>query len=309
LELDGVKCMEGTERDDENARKTLYYQWVIFVLVLTGILFKIPAWTWKGLENGLMETFYDKGNKDSKVLKKDPVSYRQAVDDQASAFKKLKEQGSWGCTMYYMKFLFCQLLAVLILAISFHCTDVFLGNKFKMYGAKVINYYQLDELNRTNQVNPMCNAFPTRVGCKFTKGGTGSGIDSTFDYCILAQNIINEKIYLFLWFWFVAMFIFAAFQILLEVCIILLPFVRQFLSFQQVASGAFLTSKTKEYLKTCTVGEWFVLYQIGKNSHKDFFFKFLKKLAGDSEEFDNEKEPLVNETKENIELDDVVTKS
>ena len=284
------------------------------MLVLTGIAFKLPSWIWKGLENGLMETFYDKGNKDSKVLKKDAVAYRQAIDDQVSSFKKLqgsKGEGSWGCTIYYIKFLFCQLLAVLLLALNFHFTNAFLGHKFGLYGAKVINYYQTDEINRDNLVNPMCNVFPTRVGCTWTKIGTGGGRETVNDYCILAQNIINEKIYLFLWFWFVAMFIFASIQILLEVCIILLPFVRLFLSFEQVGSKGFLTSKTKDYLRHCTVGEWFVLYQIGKNTHKDFFFKFLKKLAGDAEEFDNdEKAPLVNEeTKENIELENVISKS
>jgi len=310
LELEGQKCIDS---NDQNKVKTLYYQWVVFMLVITGIIFKIPAWTWKMAENGLMETFYDKSHKSNKFLKQDPVSYRQAIEEQATIFKNLKKGGSWNCTIYYMKFLFCQLLAMLFLALNFHATDVFLNNKFAMYGSNVIEYYNLPELDRNQRINPMCNAFPTRVSCTFKKTGTGGGVSLDNDYCILAQNIINEKIYLILWFWFIAMFIFASFQFLLEICILALPFVRQFLTFQQVGSATFLTSKVKEYLKTCTVGEWFVLYQIGKNTHKDFFFKFLKHLAGDMEELEldlDEKSPLKHDAdNDTLELKNIMTES
>jgi len=281
LELEDEHCVDS---NDDNKNKNLYYQWVIFALILSGIMFKIPAWIWKIAEGGLMEIFYDQSRKSSKILKHDKAQFRLEVEEQAATFRKIK--GTWANSIYYIKFLICQLMAVLILALTFHCTDLFLNNKFGDYGSRVIKYYQEDENGRKQLVNPMCNTFPTRVNCFMKITGKGGNPSNFNDFCILAQNIINEKIYLLLWFWFVAMFIFASVQILLEICILALPFIRQMLTFQQVGSSGFLTSNVKAYLKKCTIGDWFVLYQIGKNTHKDFYFELLKQLA--DEDLDEE---------------------
>ena len=52
--------------------------------------------------------------------------------------------------------------------------------------------------------------------CTFHKFGP-SGTVQTFDgLCVLPLNIINEKIYVFLWFWFVTLAFITAIQVLLE---------------------------------------------------------------------------------------------
>ena len=43
-------------------------------------------------------------------------------------------------------------------------TDAFLGGNFNTYGPEVFDYYNnLNEYERQNSVDPMCNAFPTKV--------------------------------------------------------------------------------------------------------------------------------------------------
>ena len=37
--------------------------------------------------------------------------------------------------------------------------------------------------------------------------------------------------------------------------------------------------KVKKYLAECSVGDWFVLYQMSKNMNKRLFFDFLTSLA------------------------------
>ncbi len=45
--------------------------------------------------------------------------------------------------------------------------------------------------------------FPRKSSCQFQKFGSGGGIENQELLCVMAQNIISEKIFVFLWFWFV----------------------------------------------------------------------------------------------------------
>lgn len=77
-------------------------------------------------------------------------------------------------------------------------TNKFLGNSFLTYGIKVLNYYN----NYDGQLNPMEVIFPRIANCNFFKFGPSGTVQNIDVLCILVQNMLNEKIYLFLWFWF-----------------------------------------------------------------------------------------------------------
>ena len=192
--------------------------------------------------------------------------------------------------------------------LNFDLTDRFLDGQFKTYGYDAYNYLQFDETiqpekpnpmsNETIQPpnpppNPMCTAFPTRVSCTLTTGGTGSDATTTNGYCILAQNIINEKIYFFLWFWFMMLFGFAACNLFFQILMITIPKFRSkiiLVKFEEWNDIRMNLYNLEEFLSGCTIGDWFVLMQISKNNHKLFYAKFLHELAstGKSEEMFND---------------------
>ena len=62
--------------------------------------------------------------------------------------------------------------------------------------------------------------------CTFHKYGASGTVTKHDGLCILALNIINEKIYCFLWFWFVAVAIFSAMAVVYRFIIIALPSLR-----------------------------------------------------------------------------------
>jgi len=275
----GCKIAEAYRKNHGNTENQhLYYQWIIFMLVFSAILFKIPGWIWASLEDGLMDVFADHQKKRAHVLGEDESSLRNLARIQAKNFRRIKGR----TTFYFAKFMFCQILAIIMVILNFHITDRFLDGQFKTYGYDAYNYTQLNSTDQPNNPNPMCTAFPTRVSCTLTTGGTGSDATTTNGYCILAQNIINEKIYFFLWFWFMMLFGYAACSLFYQILMIAVPKFRSkmiLVKFEEWNDIKMNLYELERFLSGCTIGDWFVLMQISKNNHKLFYAKFLHELA------------------------------
>ena len=119
----------------------------------------------------------------------------------------------------------------------------------------------------------------------------GGQAQDTTGLCILYQNLINEKIYVALWFWFVLLFVVGSVQILVEVCIIFLPQLRRQLIIQQMGGNRPLALK---FLNGLSLLDWFFLYQIGKNVDKVIFGDFVEKIAKESYIDDDDTYPLMD---------------
>lgn len=85
---------------------------------------------------------------------------------------------------------------------------MFLGKSFFSYGIEVLKFYQNGNCKYNN---PMEVIFPRLTKCNFSKYGPSGTIQSIDAMCILPQNVLNDKIYLFLWIWF---FIIASISVL-----------------------------------------------------------------------------------------------
>ena len=85
-------------------------------------------------------------------------------------------------------------------------TDIFLHRKFRMYGWDVVQYYSYSLQQRNDPDlairNPMCTVFPTITSCSVPNVGASGVAQVHNGLCVLTQNIINEKIYLVLWWWY-----------------------------------------------------------------------------------------------------------
>merc|ERR1712066_1152661 len=69
---------------------------------------------------------------------------------------------------------------------------------------QVWQYYLLppEEQRMPGVKNPMCSAFPRIASCDYWRWGSGGRQESINAICILALNIINDKVFLVLWWWF-----------------------------------------------------------------------------------------------------------
>jgi hypothetical protein len=145
-------------QSDDGTKDTIYYQWVVFMLAINGIMFKIPHLLWRVCEGGIMKEFHRGKNARSNLMEDD--SMRSNIKIHMNSFKKLKGQKNLG---YYTRFQICQVLNLLILILNWWATDSFLSGHFHTYGAEVTEFYSKDSYVRGVTHDPMCNAFPTVV--------------------------------------------------------------------------------------------------------------------------------------------------
>ena len=108
--------------------------------------------------------------------------------------------------------------------------------------------------------------------------GTGNGKSSSSGVCILSQNIINQKIYFALWLWYTIVSAIGVLQILFELIILLVPTFRSTTITWQM--GKFDKKNVSKYVdQKLAIGDWFLLYQIGKNMDKHAFRLFLELIS------------------------------
>ena len=98
------------------------------------------------------------------------------------------------------KFYLCEVLNFVNIIFQIIFTDYFLGYSFSDYGLEALKWASEDLEFR---VDPMSKVFPRMTKCTFFKFGSSGTIQNVDALCVLGMNIINEKIFVFLWFWYV----------------------------------------------------------------------------------------------------------
>jgi hypothetical protein len=158
--------------------------------------------------------------------------------------------------------------------------DVFLGGAFSTYGMDVLAYTEMDHENR---VDPMIAVFPRMTKCTFHRYGSSGDVQRHDALCLLPLNILNEKIYIFLWFWFVFLASVSGLILVYRLIVIFFPHMR----FLILKSKARLTdvSDLRIVMDVAKIGDWFLLYLLCKNTDaqhfRDLMHEYSKEIIED----------------------------
>ena len=123
-----------------------YYQWIVFILLLNGVVFRTPHAIWKSYEKGHIKCFFSEVAKSASILTNDDLK-NELLTRYSNLFNQLKGSLKW----YHITFVVCQLLNFLFVPIMFYINNLFLNGKFAKYGYT------------TGTGKSMCLAFPTQV--------------------------------------------------------------------------------------------------------------------------------------------------
>ncbi len=139
-----------------------------------------------------------------------------------------------------------------------------------------------EERRRLDLVDPMCEIFPKQAGCYYSRYGLGGGVDSRHGMCVLCLNMINDKVFVLLWLWHYFMIGMGAIRVITRTFQVSSYSIRFFLlrmKMQRYFKKNAHIKHIQHYVHNCSIGDWFVLYQMSKNLNKRYFAEFLALLA------------------------------
>ena len=87
----------------------------------------------------------------------------------------------------------------------------------------------MTELSPEEREDPMARVFPKMTKCTFHKFGPSGTVEKFDGLCVLPLNIINEKIYVFLWFWFIILTVITGMQVVYRLVVLFMPRLREML--------------------------------------------------------------------------------
>ncbi len=144
--------------------------------------------------------------------------------------------------------------------------DVFFGGQFTKYGAQVVS---ITEESLETRDDPMNRVFPKVTKCTFHKYGPSGTTERHDGLCILAMNIINEKIYVFLWFWYIALTVWTAVHVMIRILTVASRYCRMLLFCKRCTSVN--RNDIQTVLRKCYYGDWFILMQLSKHVNPAIF--------------------------------------
>ncbi|CAG0905004.1 unnamed protein product [Cyprideis torosa] len=174
----------------------------------------------------------------------------------------------------FLKFVLCEFLNFANVMINIYLTNVFLDHEFTTYGTEVIRFAQEDQENRTD---PMRKIFPRVTKCTWYQYGPSGSLNKLDTLCVLALNIVNEKVYVFLWFWFIVLAALTGAALIYRLSTMLVPFIR--LRMLRLRGGSSYDVFLDSIIPKLNVGDWFMLYQIGRHMDSLIYRRFLSKFA------------------------------
>ena len=152
--------------------------------------------------------------------------------------------------------------------------NTFFDGEFLTFGLDVIANAERDQEDR---IDPMIYIFPRMTKCTFNKFGPSGDVEKHDALCILPLNVVNEKIYIFLWFWFLILGFLTALVLLYRLIIILSPRMRAYLLY--IRFRLINREVINTIVRKSKMGDWFLFYMLGQNVDSIIFKEVMHELG------------------------------
>ncbi|CAH0385750.1 unnamed protein product [Bemisia tabaci] len=190
--------------DKSETRLHFYYQWVPLMLLLQAVLFRLPYIGWETWEGGLLRGLTTNINDQQKLR----ILAKYIV-------QRINTHQVW-----LSGFILCEMFTFLNLVGVIMMTHYLLGGYFLAYGVELLRFslgphFESIGLNSllSNGKNPAETLFPKLTKCTLQRYGPSGGIQNHDFLCVMTLNVVNEKIFAVLWFWYLLLLIVNGFNL------------------------------------------------------------------------------------------------
>uniref|UniRef100_A0AC35U9X7 Innexin n=1 Tax=Rhabditophanes sp. KR3021 TaxID=114890 RepID=A0AC35U9X7_9BILA len=234
----------GMDDEDKKIRKISYYQWTPFFLLFSSVCFRLPSMLWKYLAshsginiNELIKLACDDNNIKPEIKRANIKSLTTHIQGALKFHKRLrKKQISPHKFMKFLNIPYSNAYVTLMYCLT---KFLYLANVFGQLA--LMNYFLMTANYRYYGFGAVLDllkgktwdktgVFPRVVLCDFDVRVMGN-IQEHTTQCVLTINMFSEKIFIFLWFWYVALFVMTAGSFIYWAGITFLPcFGKRFIS-------------------------------------------------------------------------------
>lgn len=258
----------GPEIHGQTQREYLrYYQWVIILLLFQSFVFYFPSCLWKVWEGHRLKQLCSEVGEALLSEQTYNTRLRLLVKYFTTDYEDMH-------CCYMAKYVFCELLNFLISVLNILALEVFLNGFWTkyMHALATIPLYDWDRWNHISS-----RVFPKIAKCEVLKYGA-SGTASIMDnLCILPLNILNEKIFVCLWCWFLLIALMSGLNLICRLAMMLSRTLRELMIRSQLR---FMTKKNvQRVFRNLTIGDWFLLMKVSVNVNPMLFRDLMEELS------------------------------
>uniref|UniRef100_A0A1B0AP66 Innexin n=2 Tax=Nemorhina TaxID=44051 RepID=A0A1B0AP66_9MUSC len=229
-----------------------------------------PKFLWDKFEGGLMRMIV-MGLNITICTTEEKYAKKEALLDYLS--KHIKRH-----KMYALRYWLCEVLCFVNIIVQMYIMNRFFDGEFLSYGTRIM---QLSDVPQEQRFDPMVYVFPRVTKCIFHKYGSSGSLQKHDSLCILPLNIVNEKTYVFIWFWYMILLFLLAGLIIFRAVIILLPNFRPRLLH---ARNRMISLETCRILsERLDIGDWWLIYMLGCNLDPMIYKEVMNEFSKDLE--------------------------
>lgn len=122
--------------------------------------------------------------------------------------------------------------------------------------------------------------FPTTTKCDYRKFGSSGSLEIHDALCLLTLNIINEKVFAFIYIWYILLLFISGCNLIVRSVILLSSTIR-FKIIQSISmwSKPLTRKQLQLILHGDNIGDWFIIFLLGQNLNRFVFSDILEELA------------------------------
>lgn len=245
-----------------------YYHWVLLTLCLQSIFCYLPRYFWKRMEGGKISQLTLALR--SPFLSEDAKESKMCFLAEYLAFNMNNHQLYFACYVASEIMNFANVVAQICFI------NVFLGGDF----SRKVTRFREQLWNFSDRSDPLIKIFPRFTKCTLHRFAASGDIVRFDVICMLPINTMNEKIYVFLWFWFVSLAVLSGLALVYRVITVLLPRSRSLITSLRVRMVN--RSCLEAVVSRCGMGDWLIVDLLSRNldpmSFSDVLNNFARRL-------------------------------